>query len=270
MTHASGRANLDRSLRPLSPRSIVLSVLLGSHPPSMPVGRLLAFTSLFGISDGAARTALSRMVALGELTNSDGTYRLGLRLLERQAQQDAGRSDPPATWDDTWWVAVVLDERRPVAQRRDFRARVMGSRFGELRPDVWLRPGNIDVPSDLPGVALTRGPLLIGDAPALVDRLWDLDSLERVAAEHVEFLEATDDALGSSDSDQALADAFVTLASAQRFLRSEPQLPRSLAPGDTVARLRRRYSEVVGLFQHRLTGFLTDHPRVDEISTDAT
>src|SRR5690606_15109112 len=48
-------------LGPLSPRSIVLSVLLGSHPPSMPVGRLLEFTSLFGIADGAVRTALSRL-----------------------------------------------------------------------------------------------------------------------------------------------------------------------------------------------------------------
>lgn len=107
-------------LRPLSPRSIVLSVLLGSHPPSMPVGRLLAFTSLFGITDGTARTALSRMVANGELVNVEGTYRLSGRLLDRQVQQDAGRVGPPGDWDGTWWLAAVTTDRRSVTPRRDF------------------------------------------------------------------------------------------------------------------------------------------------------
>lgn len=251
----------SHELRPLSPRSIVLSVLLGSHPPSMPVGRLLAFTSLFGITDGTARTALSRMVAAGELANDDGTYRLSGRLLERQTQQDVGRAGPPPVWDGTWWFVAVTTDRRSIAVRRDFRARAAGARLGEMRPDTWLRPANIEVPLDLPDVVLTRGPLLAGDEAALVARLWPLDHLEREATRHVERLEATAAMLVADDRDQALADSFVTLAAAQRFLRSEPQLPESLSPGRAAGDLRTRYAVVVDEFQRRLAGFLTGRRR---------
>jgi phenylacetic acid degradation operon negative regulatory protein len=243
-------------LRPLSPRSIVLSVLLGSHPPSMPVGRLLAFTSLFGITDGTARTALSRMVTNGELVNVEGTYRLGGRLLERQAQQDAGRAGPTGDWDGTWWLAAVTTDRRSVAARRDFRSRVIGARFGELRPDTWLRPANIDVPLDLPDVVLTRGPMLTGDAAALVASLWPLDELDREARRHAERLAAVSELLATDDRDLALVDSFVSLAGAQRFLRTEPQLPESLSLGPAAAELRTRYGAVVGGFQRRLAEFL--------------
>ena len=171
---ALGRGSL---LDPLSPRSIVLSVLLGSHPPRMPVGRILEFTSLFDLADGTVRTALSRMVAAGDLVNDDGTYRLVGRLVERQAQQDAGRSDPPITWDGTWWTVAVLKERRPMAERRSFRAWAIGARLGELRPDLWLRPANIGIPDDPPDALITRGSLVTGDEPRLVAHLWDRDDL---------------------------------------------------------------------------------------------
>ena len=243
-------------LRPLSPRSIVLSVLLGSHPPSMPVGRLLAFTSLFGISDGSARTALSRMVASGELVNADGTYRLSGRLLERQTQQDTGRVEPAGAWDGTWWFAAITTDRRSVAARRDFRTRVVGARFGELRPDTWLRPANIDVPLDLPDVVLTRGPILTGDSAALVASLWPLDELDRGARRHAERLASVSDLLATDDGDGALVDSFVALAGAQRFLRTEPQLPESLAPGPAARELRARYGAAVDRFQRRLAEFL--------------
>jgi phenylacetic acid degradation operon negative regulatory protein len=121
-------------LEPLNPRSIVLSVLLGSHPPRMPVGRILEFTSLFDLADGTVRTALSRMVAAGDLVNDEGTYRLADRLVERQAQQDAGRHDPPTDWDGTWWTVAVLSERRTMAERRDFRARAIGARWASCDP----------------------------------------------------------------------------------------------------------------------------------------
>ena len=144
-------------LEPLTPRSIVLSVLLGSHPPRMPVGRILDFTSLFGLADGAVRTALSRMVAGGDLVNDDGAYRLAERLVARQAQQDSGRHHPPPDWDGSWWTVAVLPDRRTMADRRAFRTWAIGARLGELRPDLWLRPANIDIPLDAPDALVTRG-----------------------------------------------------------------------------------------------------------------
>lgn len=241
-------------LEPLNARSIVLSVLLGTHPPQMPVGRILEFTTLFELADGTVRTALSRMVAAGDLVNDDGIYRLTGRLVERQAQQDAGRHDPPGQWDGTWWTVAVVSDRRTMTERREFRSRATGSRLGELRPDLWLRPANIEIATDLPDVAITRGALVTGDARDLVARLWDLGELQHRAEIHRKALDSAATQL-ETGVDRALADAFVALAGAQRFLRVEPQLPAELAPDLASATLRSRYAEVVAEFQSQLAAF---------------
>ncbi len=130
----------------------------------------------------------------GELQRRGGAYELTGRLLDRQSQQDAGRVGPPTTWDGTWWVVVVTTDRRTVAERREFRSRALAARLGELRPEVWLRPANIDIPRDLGGVAITRGPLEVGDEHELVERLWDLDALAARARGLTERLEQSGDA----------------------------------------------------------------------------
>ena len=254
VTARPGSPLLEPLLEPLNARSIVLSVLLGSHPPRMPVGRILQFTTLFDLPDGTVRTALSRLVAAGDLVNDDGVYRLSGRLLERQAQQDAGRQDPPSAWDGTWWTVAVVSDRRSMAERRSFRSRATGARLGELRPDLWLRPANITIGSELPDVLITRGPLVVGDGGELARRLWDLGDLRRRADRHRVALDAAAVRLGTGD-DRSLADAFVALAAAQQFLRVEPQLPVELAADATAATVRAAYAEVVTDFQARLAAF---------------
>ena len=254
------------SLEPLNARSIVLSVLLGTHPPQMPVGRILEFTTLFELADGTVRTALSRMVAAGDLVNDDGIYRLAERLVERQAQQDAGRHDPPGPWEGTWWTGAVVSDRRTMTERREFRSRATGSRLGELRPDLWLRPANIAIASDLPDVVITRGPLITGNARDLVARLWDLGGLQHRSEIHRNALDNAAIQLGSG-VDRALADAFVALAGAQQFLRVEPQLPVELAPDVAAATLRSRYADVVAEFQSQLASFFRRGSA--RVSTDA-
>ena len=66
--------------RPLTARSVVLSLLLGRHPPRAPVALLVRWCAMFGISTTATRVALSRMVERGELTATDATYELAGRL----------------------------------------------------------------------------------------------------------------------------------------------------------------------------------------------
>ena len=262
----SRRAGLD----PLGPRSIVLSVLLGTHPPSMPVSRLLDVTSLFGITAGTTRTALSRMVSHGELTKHEGVYRLSGRLLERQAQQDAGREERPSTWDGTWWFVAVLADRRSVTDRRAFRSRATGARLGELRPDTWLRPANIAVPADLADTLTMRGPLVSGDDAALVGRLWDLDAIDATARSLVAALRSTSTELVDDPSDAALTDTFVQLAASQRFLRTEPQLPESLHPSRSSVELRAAHADVVVSFQHRLAAFFERRRSAENTPTVST
>ncbi len=262
------RATPEESLlEPLSPRSIVLSVLLGSHPPRMSVGRILDFTSLFDLADGAVRTALSRMVAAGDLVNDDGIYQLAGRLIDRQAQQDAGRHRPPNDWDRAWWMVAVLSDRRTMAERRTFRAWATGARLGELRPDLWLRPANIDIPTDHPDVLITRGPVIAGVEQQLVARLWDLENLQTRSEMNRHGLDAAAARLGEPD-DRSLADAFTALAAAQQFLRVEPQLPAEFTPHATADDVRARYGDVVEVFQARLAEFFAGR-RADRVSTAA-
>ena len=241
-------------LEPLNPRSIVLSILLGSHPPQMPVRRILEFTSLFDLADGTVRTALSRMVAAGDLVNDDGTYQLAGRLVERQAQQDAGRHDPPADWDGAWWTVAIVSDRRSMSERRDFRSRAEGARLGELRPDLWLRPANIAIATDLPDAVITRGPVIAGDERRLAGQLWDLDGLRVRAGTHRRALDDAAIRLDAGD-DRSLAEAFIALAGAQQFLRVEPQLPAELLPDGSGPAVRTRYTDVIAAFQSRLSEF---------------
>ena len=267
ITAVISASTTDSVLEPLTPRSIVLSVLLGSHHPRMPVGRILEFTSLFDLADGTVRTALSRMVAAGDLINDDGIYRLAGRLVERQAQQDAGRRLPPSDWDHTWWMVAVLSDRRTMAERRAFRAWAIGARLGELRPDLWLRPANLDIPTDLPHVLITRGSMISGAQQQLVAQLWDLDALRARSNVNRLALDAAAARLGDPD-DRSLADAFTALAAAQQFLRVEPQLPANLTPHATGDDVRMRYAEVVEVFQARLARFFAGRS-AERVSTTA-
>src|SRR5688572_19022418 len=76
---------------PLTARSVLASVLLGTDPPWLPTPLLVRTAELFGISIGTARTALSRMVAAGEAEPEGRGYRLVGRLAERRDRQDASR-----------------------------------------------------------------------------------------------------------------------------------------------------------------------------------
>ncbi|HJR38673.1 MAG TPA: PaaX domain-containing protein, C- domain protein, partial [Nocardioidaceae bacterium] len=67
----------------LTARSVLASVLLGTEPPWLPTRLLVRTAELFGIADGTARVALSRMLSAGEAVAEDGGYRLIGRLAER-------------------------------------------------------------------------------------------------------------------------------------------------------------------------------------------
>jgi len=242
-------------IEPLDARSVILSALLGSHPPKLPARSLVALAERFSIRPGTIRTSLSRMVAAGELDHVDGDYHLAGRLIDRQREQDAGRRVADEPWDQTWITVIVERDRRTVGERRAFRASMVGARMAELRPDIWLRPGNIDGPPASPDVLVTRGPLGCDDVTELVDRLWPLDALERSATTLGQALERQRPVIDAHD-DGTLPTTFVVAAAAVRFLRVEPQLPAELAPASwTPPSIRPLYDDFARAFQHQLRGF---------------
>lgn len=250
-THESARQLLtDLDVRPLSARSLLLSYLLGTHPPSVSAARLVDFGSLFGLRPGTTRTALSRMVTAGEATTDEGRYRLAGRLLDRQRELDRGRvsaADEP--WDGTWWTVIVTAEARTATERRRFRSTMEGARLGELRPDTWMRPANVDGPTLDAGVIATRGPLTTGDDSELAGRLWSLPEIEATSARLLDALLPLADALHDGDDlDTTLPLTFEVSAACVRHLRTEPQLPTTLVDNPASRSLRSTYAGVNELF----------------------
>lgn len=223
---------------------MLLSVLLGTDPPRLPVRLLVRTTELFGISEGTTRVALSRMAASGELVAADGAYAIAdPRLVARQARQAASRAARTKAWRGDRWLVVVVGDggRRDAGDRAGARAALTGARFAELREGVWLRPDNLG--DDPPTVAAARAFRSVpDDDPAeLAATLWDLggwatdaDDLRRRMAELVVRLEAGDTA--------ALGPGFVLSAAVLRSFQHDPLLPGPLLPvGWPGAELRAEY-----------------------------
>ncbi len=234
-------------------------MLLGLTPPRLSARALVELGELFGISPGTMRTALSRMSTNGELHADGGVYELSGRLLDRKAAQDAGRRPAPDEWDGTWWIAVVVSERRSVAERRVFRSAMTNARMGELQPAVWMRPANLPGPTGDARLAVARSPIDGTDTTALTTRLWDLPALDRLGRLLLDRLAAAHDRLEAGDYD-SLVDTVQVSAAAVRFLRSDPLLPAVLRPPDWAAdELRRRYGPFDRAFGRLLNQFLAEN-----------
>ncbi|HKN89858.1 MAG TPA: PaaX domain-containing protein, C- domain protein [Acidimicrobiia bacterium] len=262
-------------LRPLSARSVVASVLLGTHPPRLSAAALVELCGRFGIAGGTTRVALSRMVAAGELAVEDGHYRLvGEALLSRQRAQDAGLDPPVAPWTGGWRMAVVVSAGRAAAERVELRRAFADARFAEWREGVWLRPDNLGPPSlaapasvggtpPVPrAVPLPEAPVRWlsvepdGDPKALAAELWDLPGW---AARGAALLAAAPEEPGDlvASPPEWAASVFAAAAAAVSFLRTDPLLPAPLLPADWPAdRLRGRYATYIAAIQ-ALVGHLS-------------
>lgn len=228
--------------RPLTARSVVASTLLGTEPPVLPGRVLVRAAALFGISEGATRVALSRMVSGGEVSTDDGLYRLtGPRLLNRQARQTASRRAVTKRWRGRWVLAIVTAERRDPAPRSELRDTLGAARLAELREGVWTRPDNIDVA--WPDVVTEHGTIVTDAAmdTSLASVLWDLDAWSAHATALREDMAELVRPLDDGDT-TALAAGFVTSAAVLRHLQADPLLPAALLPGDWPgAALRAQY-----------------------------
>lgn len=230
-------------VRPFTARSLVLSVLLGLPNPQMSVASIVRLGGHFDLAAGTMRTAVSRMLAAGDVARNDDGYRLSGGLMDRKQAQDAGRRPSPSAWDGSWWTLVTTTPRRTLAERRQFRTAMANARMGELRPDTWLRPANLgpDPTGGAGGMVAVRGPIVGADPEALVRQLWDLDALAVRCRDLVARIDTDIDDL-SRRGPAALKTTMPRSADIVRFLRAEPLLPTELLPIDwPVDDLRRRY-----------------------------
>ncbi|MGW2047244.1 PaaX family transcriptional regulator C-terminal domain-containing protein [Streptomyces sp. NPDC001858] len=211
-------------LPPLSARSVVLSLLLGTHPPQLAAKDLVRGLELFGVGGSTVRAALSRMVTAGDLRRTDGVYRLSDRLLERQRRQDDSLHPDTRAWDGDWETAVITATGRGPAERAELRTRLSALRLAELREGVWLRPANLGRPwpPDLDDVLQRFTARPAAPARELAASLWPLDAWAETARA----------LLAHVDRTERPADRMTALAAVVRHLRADPVLPTALLPAD--------------------------------------
>ncbi|MBQ0962336.1 PaaX domain-containing protein, C- domain protein [Streptomyces tendae] len=221
---SDSRAPDGLDLRPLSARSVVLSLLLGTHPPELPARDLVRLVEGFDVGASTVRAALSRMAAAGDLRRTDTGYRLSERLLERQRRQDEALRPHTRAWNGDWETLVITATGRGPAARAELRTGLSALRLAELREGVWLRPANLDrpLPAGLDGVAerLVSRP----EAPAreLAARLWPLG----------EWADTARALLARVHRARRPADRLTAFAAVVRHLLADPVLPAELLPAD--------------------------------------
>ena len=224
---------------PLSARSVMLSMLLGSHPDRMSAAELVRAGEHFGIPPATTRVALTRAVAAGDLQRAEGDpgqYVLGERLVARQRRQDEAVLDAETGWDGAWEMAVVVVAGRTAAERAALRERLASYRLAELREGVWTRPANLRRPRGYADEAVlaTFEARPDDDPAALAGRLWDLGAWADQGRALLRRLERT----------REPAPRLAVAAHVVRHLASDPLLPAVLLPSDwPAAAMRSAYAD---------------------------
>lgn len=263
MLHNGRQVSIDR--KPLTARSVLASVLLGTDPPRLPTRALVRTGELFGIAEGTVRVALSRMTRAGEVKADGDGYRLAARrLLDRRERQRQSRLAITRTWDGTWELAVVRSARpRTAPERASLRQALADLRLSELREGAWMRPANLpgDRAPDARAVVVgqcvwaQRAELSPVPDPA---ELWDLAGWAGDAAELRADLAALRPRLSAGDT-TALREGFVTSAAVLRLLQRDPLLPDELQPRRWPgAELRADYDDYDRAYRALLRRWLRD------------
>ena len=246
-------------------------MLLGAPAPELGVSDLIVAASVFGISAGATRTSLWRMVANGELSMSNATYALDGGLLERRdSVEDAARPAHTLStpWERTWDLAVVSAGRRPATERLELRKAAAALHLAEIREGVWTRPDNLD-PQRL------RRSRAVLDQQCLhyrhattninIESITTLFQLGPWAHDARRLTDAMTNELDPTlgDATDTLAYLFTLSITVVRHLQLDPQLPAELLPNDwPAAVLRNTYRHYDAAFKRRLNHAMAPSERL--------
>ena len=251
--------------RPLSPRSVIASLLLGIHPPRLRGALLVRWCGLLGIAEGTTRVALSRMVDAGELTTTAGRYELAGPLRARQAGQDWSLAPVLLPWSGEWDLWLVRPGARDASSRTALRRAASAARLVERRDGMWGRPGNLP-PEATPAEARV---VLSAQAERWIARPDPTEALDVAAAFSLPAaaersrrllgdLAPVTAALAAGDLDQ-LAPAFALGAAALQQVRRDPLLPPELVgPGWPGTALRAAYVEYQEAFSTAARSWFTE------------
>ncbi|WP_327092217.1 PaaX domain-containing protein, C- domain protein [Nonomuraea sp. NBC_01738] len=205
----------------LTARGVILSLLVSNHPARPTSAQIVRAAGVFGISESAARVALTRLVSGGDLTRTRDGFHLSEPLRERRQRVLHEIEQGTRPWNGDWEMAVVVGAGRDPGDRAALRVRLSRLRLAELREGVWLRPANLTRPlelKDAPVEVMTGAP---GRDPGeFLASLWDLPAWEAESARLLTLMGLA----------QSTVDRFTVAAAIVRHLLEDPVLPPELRP----------------------------------------
>ncbi|HEV3288003.1 MAG TPA: PaaX family transcriptional regulator C-terminal domain-containing protein [Streptosporangiaceae bacterium] len=175
----------------------LLLTLLGDYwwrrTEPLPSAALVALLAEFGVSDSAARAALSRLTRNKLLITAKSGRRTVVRLSDRAARVlddggnqifSFGRDSRP--WDGQWSLVAFSIPEQNRAARDSLRKQLRWLGFAPLYDGLWVaaRDRAVDVIAQLAELGITtatafRASTVPGVSPdGLPQRAWDLDSLQ--------------------------------------------------------------------------------------------
>lgn len=232
--------------------------------------KLLKILDLLGVSERAARSTLSRMKSNGWLSAiRDGRlsiYQLtpkGKNLLDEGRQRLFGPR--PSEWDGCWNLVTysLPQELRPL--RHQLRTRLSWLGYGMLEPGTMIAAysheeevHNIfhELDADQYVHFFTSATLQLPDPAVIVNRCWDLDSLnegykqfiDRHMKDYLRFQRQLDEG-GQLECDESFVHRFWATYEYSAFPRKDPNLPPTLLPiswcGGEAIELLARYRELL-------------------------
>jgi phenylacetic acid degradation operon negative regulatory protein len=230
----------------------LLLTLLGDYwwqrTESLPSAAIVALLAEFGVSDSAARAALSRLTRNGLLVTSRSGRRTFVRLSQRAADvlDDGGRrifsfGESPAPWDGMWsLVAFSIPEDRR-SERDELRKALRWLGFAPLYDGLWVCPRDhadavmarlkdLGTATAFRATALPApGTLASADIPG---RAWDLAGLRDRYQEFIEFAGLLRDQTmaGEISTADALVARTRVMNEWRAFPAMDPDLPDELLP----------------------------------------
>jgi phenylacetic acid degradation operon negative regulatory protein len=233
----------------------LLLTLLGDYwwqrTEPLPSAAIVALLAEFGVSDSAARAALSRLTRNGLLVTSKSGRRTYSRLSARAAVilDDGARrifsfgaaSEP---WDGMWSLVAFSIPEDNRAARDALRKQLRWRGFAPLYDGLWVSPRDhaAEVIGYLKDLDITTGTAFRaasvpadmgpadGDIPA---RAWDLDGLRSRYSSFISFAEELRDAAaaGRVPPADALIARTRVMDEWRTFPGLDPDLPAELLPG---------------------------------------
>lgn len=256
-TTPTGRRGADRERLPRtrqgSPPSLLLT-LLGDYwwgrEEHLPSAALVELLADFGVSDVAARAALSRSVKHGLLSSTRSgrnTYYSMTPRAQQVMREGAIRiisfgHDEPDDWDGRWSVVAFSVPEANRSAREALRVRLRWLGFAPLYDALWVSPHarHEEALAELARLGVSAATAFVATAPEVAtgtvapETAWDLDALAAMYQDFVSEWEPTHAALGAGELPPA--DALIRRTEIMDAWRAfpglDPQLPRRLLPAD--------------------------------------